>query len=177
MMMMNEILSHSHSDILTASDDEHKSLSPGQVIVDRNTIAFDRCHDLGFNNPPTAATNDEHEFLLAARVIVDAIGAAPVMTVISAILELCKEIAKISNFLVENIRHTSYELFQEELDCCYQDSEKMVGLQLSKVLCEHSEAQQLSKPVITMTIQIFIISFCASEWEHYLDNMMDVHEL
>ena len=174
----NEILSHSRSDTSTASDNEHKPLSAGRVIVDANTTLFDKCHDLGFNNLPTAATDDEHEYLSATRAIVDGTGAAPVMAVIGAVLALRKETAKISNFLAENIRHhTSYELFQEELDRCYQDSERMIGLRLSKFLREHSEAEQLSKPVITMIIQIFIVSFCASGWGHYLDTMVDVGEL
>ena len=51
------------------------------------------------------------------------------MAVIDVMLVLHEEIANISNFLAENIRHTSYELFQEELpvDRCYQDSEKVIG--------------------------------------------------
>ena len=64
------------------------------------------------------------------------------MAVIDVMLVLHEEIANISNFLAENIRHTSYELFQEELpvDRCYQDSEKVIGERLSKLLHDHSEA-------------------------------------
>lgn len=82
---------------------------------------------------------------------------------------LQKEIVKISNFVAENIKHSSHEVFQEELDRCYQDSERMIGVRLSKFLHEHSDAEELSQALIKVTIQIFIVSFCASEWKPYLD--------
>jgi hypothetical protein len=171
----NKILSHSRSDASTASDNEHEPLSAGRVIVDANTIPSDKRHDLEFTtNPPTAATDDEHESLLAARAIVDGTGAAPVMAFIDAILTLRREITKVSNFLAQIIRHTSYELFQEELDRCYQDSEKIIGERLSKFLHERSEAEELSQSLIKITTQLFIVSFCASEWKHYLDTPPDV---
>ena len=161
---------------MTAVGNEHQRLSAGRVKVDSNIIPSDRPHDLGLT--PTTTTEEARESSLATRAIVDGSGAAPVLAVVDTILTLRKEIAKVSNFLAENIQHTSYELFQEELDRCYQDSERMVGLQLSKLLHEHSEAQppRLSKPLITMTIQIFVVSFCVSEWEHYLDTALDVGE-
>ncbi|KIM36853.1 hypothetical protein M413DRAFT_31458 [Hebeloma cylindrosporum] len=119
-------------------------------------------------------TDNKPESLSAARAIVDGTGMTPVMAVVDAMLVLCKEIANISNFLAQNIRHTSYELFQEELDRCYQDSEKIVGERLSKFLCEHSEAEELNHSLIKMTIQIFITSFCAFVWDRYLDTPLHV---
>jgi hypothetical protein len=119
---------------------------------------------------------DDEESLSAARAILVGTGAAPVMAVIDTMLVLRKEIAKVSDFLVENIRHTSYELFQEELDHCYRDSERIVGERLSKFLLEHCEAEGLSQSLIKITIRIFIASFCASEWEHYLATTLDVGE-
>ena len=173
--MTNKILSKNPQ--TTTGDNDHEPFkSAGRVIVDAKPPS-NRHHDLGpIINALTTATDDEHNSFLAAQAIVGGIGAAPVMAVIDAILALRREITKVSNFLAENIRHTSYELFQEELDRCYQDSEKIIGERLSKSLHERSEAQQLSKPLITMTIQIFIVSFCASEWEHYLDTALDVGE-
>ena len=133
-------------------------------------IPFDRCDDLELtNDPQTTSTNNEPESLSAARAILDGTGTTPLMAVIDAMLVLHKEIANISNFLGENIRHTSYELFQEELDRCYQDSEKIIGEQLSKSLYDHSEREEFSQSLIKITIQIFITSFCASEWDRYLD--------
>jgi hypothetical protein len=61
------------------------------------------------------------------------------MAIVDAMLVLDKDIAKVSNFLAKNIRPTSYELFQEELDRCYQESERIVGKRLSEFLREHSE--------------------------------------
>jgi len=158
----------------TAVGNEHETLSAGRVIVDSNTIPSDRPHDLGLT--PATATDEERESLLAARAIVDGSGAAPVMAVIDAILALRREITQVSNFLAENIRHTSYELFQEELDRCYQDSEKMLGERLLKFLHKRSEGEELSQSLIKMTIQLFMVSFCASEWKHYLDATLDVGE-
>jgi len=45
----------------------------------------------------------------------------------------------------------------------------MIGARLSKFLHEHSEEEGLSQSLIKITIQIFIASFCASEWKPYLD--------
>jgi len=98
------------------------------------------------------------------------------MAVIDAMLILYNEIVNVSNFLAKNIRHTSYELFQEELDRCYQDSEKIIGERLSKFLHDHSEAEELSQSLIKITIQIFITSFCASGWDRYLDTPLLVGE-
>ena len=123
-----------------------------------------------------AHLDEERESLLAARAILVGAGAAPVMAVIDMILALRKEIMKVSNFLADNIRHTSYELFQEELDPCYQDSDKIIGERLTKFLHEHSEAEELNQSLIRITIQLFITSFCASEWKHYLDTTLDVGE-
>ena len=91
-------------------------------------------------------------------------------------LVLHKEIINVSNFLTENIRRTSYELFQEELNRCYQDSEKIIGERLSKSLHDHSETVELSQSLIKITIQIFITSFCAYEWDRYLDTPLLVGE-
>ena len=136
---------------------------------------LDKCRDLGLSKiPPPTATNDES--MLAARAILDGTGASPVMAVIDTMLALRKEITKVSNFLVENIRHASYELFQEELDRCYQDSERMIGKCLSKFLREHSEMEEPSHSLISIMIQIFIVSFCAFEWKDYLDTPLDVGE-
>jgi len=139
---------------------------------------LDKCRDLGlFKVPPPTATNDES--LLAARAILDGTGASPVMAVIDTILALRKEITKVSNSLVENIRHASYELFQEELDRCYHDSERMIGKCLSKFLREHSETEEPRLPsqsLINIIIQIFIVSFCAFEWKDYLDTPLDAGE-
>jgi hypothetical protein len=127
------------------------------------------------NNAQETLTSNE-ESLSAARAILDGTGATPVMAVIDAMLVLHKEIANVSNFLAENIRHTSYELFQDELDRCYQDSEKIIGERLSKSLHDHFEGKELSQSLIKITFQIFITSFCASEWDRYLDTPLCVSE-
>jgi chromosome segregation ATPase len=111
----------------------------------------------------------------AARAILQMTGAGPVMDVVDTILLLHKEIVKISDFLAENIRHSPYELFQEELDRCYRNSEGMVGKKLSNSLQEHSEEEKLSQLFIKITIKIFIVSFCAFEWEPYLDPQATMH--
>lgn len=141
-------------------------------------IPFDRCDDLELTNEPqTTSTDNDPESLSAARAILDGTGATPVMAVIDAILVLHKEIANISSFLAKNIRHTSYKLFQEELDRCYQDSEKIIGERLSKSLHDHSEAEELSQSLIKTTCQIFITSFCAYEWDRYLDTPLHVGDV
>lgn len=119
-------------------------------------------------------TDNEPESLSAARAILDGAGAYPVMAVVDAILVLHKEIVKVSNFLAENIRHISYELFEEELDRCYQESQKIIGERLSKFLREHSEAEDLSQSLIKMSIQMLITSFCASEWSHFVDPTLKI---
>ena len=114
--------------------------------------------------------DNENESLSAARaMILDGTGAGPVVDVVDMILTLHKEILRASEFLAEHITHSPYEVFQEELDHCYQNSERMVGARLSNFLHKHSEAGDLSQLLIKITIQIFIASFCASEWKHYLD--------
>lgn len=142
-----------------------------QVITMTNKILFDnRSHSPGLTkNPQKIATDNEKELLSATRAILDGIGAAPMITVINRVLELRKEIDKISNFLAENIRHTSNELFQQELDQFFQDSKRVVGTRLSKFLRKHSEEEELSKSLIEITTQICMVSFCASEWERYLN--------
>jgi len=149
-----------------------------QVITTTNKILFDnRSHSSGFmKNRQTIATDNEQELFSATRAILDGIGAAPVTTVINRVLVLRKEIDKVSNFLAENIRHTSYELFQQELDQFCQDSKGVVGTGLSDFLHKHSEAEELSESLIKITTQISMVSFCASEWEHYLDTKLRVGE-
>jgi hypothetical protein len=127
----------------------------------------DTCSRELVSNQTTPTDNEES--LSAARAILDGTGTAPVMAIVDAMLVLHKDIAKVSNFLAENIRPTSYELFQEELDRCYQDSERIVGKRISKFLREHSETKELRQSLIKIAIQIFITSFCASEWDRYLD--------
>jgi hypothetical protein len=142
---------HSRSDTLgstkypqtTAVGNEHEPLSAGRVIVDSNTIPSDRPHDLGLT--PATATDEERESLLAARAIVDGTGAAPVMAVIDAILTLRKEIAKVSNFLAENIRHTSYELFQEEFGSLLSRLGEDYWRTPLEILHERSEGEELSQ--------------------------------
>jgi len=117
---------------------------------------------------PTAAgvaqLDEERESMLAARAIVVGTGAAPVMAVIYMILALHKEIVKVSNFLADNIRHTSYELFQDELDYSYQDSDKIIGERLTKFLHEHSDswgggAQPISHYNHNPNIHHFVLCF------------------
>ena len=179
-----KILSDSCSDTLgfaenlqtTAMDINNEQLLTEGNILDANKIPSGERHDLVFTNN-RLRTHEERESLLAARaMIIVGTGAAPVMAVIDMILALRKEIAKVSNFLADNIRHASYELFQEELDHCYQNSDKIIGERLTKFLHEHSEAEELSQSLIIITIQIFITSFCACEWKHYLDTMLDAGE-
>jgi len=151
------------------SDIRGKELVANQVsLIKADKILAQKRGDLEF-------TNNE-ESLSAARAILDGTGATPVMAVIDAMLVLREEIANVSNFLAENITHTSYELFQEELDRCYQDSEKIIGERLSKALHDYSEAGEPSQSLIKITFQIFITSFCAHEWDHYLDTPLHVGE-
>ena len=159
------------------SDMRGRELVANQASLTKaDKLLSERRSDLQFtDNPQTTPTNNE-ETLSAARAILDGTGATPVMAVIDAMLVLQKEIAHASNFLAENLRHTSYELFQEELDRCYQDSEKIIGERLSKFLHDHSEAAELSQSLIKITIQIFITSFCAYEWDRYLDTPLHVGE-
>lgn len=146
-----------------------------QVITMTNKILFD--NRSGFTkNRQTIATDNKHELLLATRAILDGIGAAPIIAVINGVLELRKEVDKISNFLVENVRHTSYELFQQELDAFFQDSKRVIGTRLSKFLHKHSEEEELSESLIKITTQICMVSFCASEWERYLDPKLRASE-
>ena len=142
--------------------------------MDIDKILFNRYDDSEFIDKPQ--TDNEPESLLAARAILDGTGASSVMAVIDAMLVLRKEIANVSNFLAKKIRHSSYELFQEELDRCYQDSERMVGERLSQFLRDHSDEEELSQSLIKTTTQIFITSFCASEWDSYLDTPLGVGE-
>jgi hypothetical protein len=121
------------------------------------------------SNAQTIATDNEHESCSVARTILNGVGASPVMDLVDSMLLLRKEILKVSNFLAENIRHFSYELFQDELDRCSQDAKKMIGDRLSKFLHEHSEAEEFSQALVKITIQIYIASFCASQWKPYLD--------
>jgi hypothetical protein len=142
-----------------------------QVITTTNKILFDnRSHSSGFTkNRQTIATDNEQELLSATRAILDGTGAAPMITVINRVLGLHKEIDKTSNLLAENVRHTSYELFQQELDVFFQDSKRAVGTRLSKFLHKHSEEEELSESLIKITTQICMVSFCVSEWGRYLD--------
>ena len=159
------------------SDMRGKQLVANQASLTKaDKLLSERRSDLELtNNPQTTPTNNE-ETLSASRAILDGTGATPLMAIIDAMLVLHKEIAKVSNFLAENIRHTSYELFQEELGRCYQDSEEIIGGLLSKFLHDHSEAEELSQSLIKITIQIFITSFCAYEWDRYLDTPLHVGE-
>jgi len=146
-------------------------------ISPTNKTASNMFDNLGFTvDPQSVIFNNEHESMSAARAILKMTGAGPVMDVVDTILSLGKEIEKVCNILAENIRHTSYELFQEELDRCYRDSERMVGKRLSKFLREHSEEEELSQPFIKTAINIFIVSFCASEWKHFLDQPTTLHD-
>jgi hypothetical protein len=159
------------------SDMRARELVANQASLTKgDKILSERRSDLEFTNNPQITPTDNEETLSAARAILDGTGATPVMAVIDAMLALHKEIANASDFLAENIRHTSYELFQEELDRCYQDSQKIIGERLSKFLHDHSEAEELSQSLIKITIQIFITSFCAYEWDHYLDTPLHVGE-
>jgi len=119
----------------------------------------------------SAYFNHKSLSIASARVILDGPSAAPVVNAVNTSLRLHKEIAKASSpsFLAENIRHLSSELFQEELDRFSQNSKRMVRERLSIFLHKHSEADTLSKPLIKITIQIFIASSRAFEWEPYLD--------
>jgi hypothetical protein len=177
--LQHEVINMGHElqEYKNLSDVRGRELIANQISLtkaEKLLSASERRGDLEFtNNPQTTPTNNE-ESLSAARAIVDGTGATPVMAVIDAMLVLHKEIANVSNFLAENIRHTSYELLQEELDRCYQDSEGIIGERLSKSLHDHAEAEELSQSLIKITFQIFITSFCASEWDCYLDAPLHV---
>jgi hypothetical protein len=142
-----------------------------KLLPPQPTTPSDIHYSIELTNPQPTSIDNEHVSLLAdsAMTILDGTGAAPVLDVIHTMLELRKEMEKVSNFLAYNIKQFSYELFQEELDRCHQDSERMVGARLSEFLREHSEAEKFSQPLVKITIQLFMVWFCAGEWENYLD--------
>jgi hypothetical protein len=107
------------------------------------------------------------KLLEAARAIIHEAGATPLMSVVDNILVLHGEMEKISNILAQDLRHSSYQLFQEELDRCHEDSVLVVGEELSNFLVKISELGDLNQFLIKITIQIFTVSFCVSQWQPY----------
>jgi hypothetical protein len=53
--------------------------------------------------------------------------AAPLINVVDKIQALHGEMEKISDFLAQELRHSFYETFQEELDQCYWEFELIIG--------------------------------------------------
>ena len=91
------------------------------------------------------------------------------MGVVDNILVLNGEMEKVSNILAQDLRHSSYQLFQEELDRCHEDSVLMVGKELSNFLVKNSELGDLNQFLIKVTIQIFMVAFCVSQWQPYFN--------
>ena len=105
----------------------------------------------------------------AARAIINEAGATPLMDVVDKIQTLHGEIEKISDFLAHNLQHSPYDFFQEELDWCHQDSVSMVGVELSKFLVKVSEMDHINPLLMRSVVQIFMVSFCVSQWKPYFD--------
>ena len=107
--------------------------------------------------------------LEAARAVISEAGAAPLMNVVDKIQALHGEMEKTSDFLAQELRHSSYEIFQEELDGCRRESELIIGEGLSLFLVEVSEIDHLNQFLIKNVIQIFMVSFCEAQWEPYFN--------
>jgi hypothetical protein len=107
--------------------------------------------------------------LEAARAVISEAGAAPLMNVVDKIQALHGEMEKTSDFLAQELRHSSYEIFQEELDQCHRESELIIGEGLSQFLVDVSEIDHLNQFLIKNVIQIFMVSFCEAQWEPYFD--------
>ncbi|KIM36810.1 hypothetical protein M413DRAFT_284886 [Hebeloma cylindrosporum] len=107
--------------------------------------------------------------LEAARAVINVAGAIPLMDVVDRIQVLHGEMEKISDFLAEELRHSPYEIFQEELDRCHRESELIIGEELSGFLMEASEMQSLNQFLVKSVIQIFVVSFCKSQWKPYFE--------
>jgi hypothetical protein len=59
--------------------------------------------------------------------------------------------------------------FQEELDRCHRESELLIGEELSRFLVKVSEMEHLNQFLIRSIIQIFMVSFCESQWKPYFE--------
>jgi len=114
-------------------------------------------------------SESDNVLLEAARAVISEAGAAPLMNVVDKIQALHGEMGKISDFLAQELRHSSYEIFQEELDQCHRESELIIGEALSRFLMKVSEIDHLNQFLIKNVIQILMVSFCETQWEPYFD--------
>ena len=114
--------------------------------------------------------SDSSDVLLeAARVVIGEAGTTPLMDVVDKIQALHGEMEKISDFLAQELRHSSYEIFRAELDRCHRESQLIIGEELSRFLVKVSEIEHLNQFLIKSVIQIFMVSFCETQWEPYFD--------
>ncbi|KIM36847.1 hypothetical protein M413DRAFT_31454 [Hebeloma cylindrosporum] len=114
--------------------------------------------------------SDSDDIMLeAARAIIDEAGATPLMAVVDNIQALHGEMEKVSHFLALELRHSSYEIFQEELDQCHRESKLIIGEELSRFLLKVSDTNHLNQFLIKTVIQILMVSFCESQWKPYFD--------
>jgi len=56
-----------------------------------------------------------------------------------------------------------------ELDRCHRESELLIGEELSRFLMKVSEMEHLNQFLIKIVIQIFMVSFCESQWKPYFE--------
>ena len=114
-------------------------------------------------------SESDNILLEASRAVISEAGATPLMNVVDKIQALHGEMEKISDFLAQELRHSFYEIFQEELDQCHRESQLIVGEELSRFLVKVSEIDHLNQFLIKNVIQIFIVSFCETQWRPYFD--------
>lgn len=121
--------------------------------------------------------SDSSDILLeAARAVINEAGATPLMDVVDKIQALHEEMEKMSDFLARELRHSSYEIFQEELDQCHRESQLIIGEELSRFLVKVSEIEHLNQFLIKIAVQIFMVSFCESQWKPYFDKHRQLGE-
>ena len=113
--------------------------------------------------------NLNNTLLKASRAVISEAGATPLMDVVDNIQALHGEMEKTSDFLAEELRHSSYKIFQVELDGCHRESELLIGEELSRFLMKVSEMEHLNQFLIKSVIQIFMVSFCESQWKPYFE--------
>jgi len=114
--------------------------------------------------------SDSSNILLeAARAVVSEAGAGPLMDVVDKIHALHGEMENISKLIAQELLHSPYDIFQVELDRCQRESELVVGEELSRYLVKVSEIDYLNQFLIKNIIQIFMVSFCESQWKPYFD--------
>jgi len=114
--------------------------------------------------------SDSSNILLeAARAVINEAGAGPLMDVVDKIHALHGEMEKISKLIAQELLHSPYDIFQVELDRCHRESELIIGEELSRYLVKVSEIDHLNQFLIKNIIQIFMVSFCESQWKPYFD--------